>query len=86
MKVKLCTIFFFLILIANLTAAEVPFREGEKLTFTVKYGIISAGEASLQTESSVYLGAPVWRLSTTAKTIPSLIKVIKSRHSRKLVG
>jgi len=43
MKVKFYTIFFFLILMVNLTAMEVPFGEGEKLTFTIKYGLVSAG-------------------------------------------
>jgi len=81
MKVKFSIIFFFLILIANLTAVEVPFYEGETLTFTVKYGIISAGEASLQTESSVYQGSPVWHLSTKAKTYPFFDKIYKVRDT-----
>lgn len=81
MKVKFSIIFFFLILIANLTAVEVPFYEGETLTFTVKYGIISAGEASLQTKSSVYQGSPVWHLSTKAKTYSFFDKIYKVRDT-----
>jgi len=81
MKVKFYTIFFFLILMVNLTAMEVPFGEGEKLTFTIKYGLVSAGEATLEAKSSVYQGSPVWHLSTKAKTYPFFDKIYKVRDS-----
>ncbi|HNV92996.1 MAG TPA: DUF3108 domain-containing protein [Candidatus Cloacimonas sp.] len=79
MKAKLGLTCLLLVLTLNLIAAAVPFRDGEKLTFTVKYGIVSAGEASLQARSSVYQGSPVWYLSTTAKTYPFFDKVYKVR-------
>jgi len=81
MKVKFYTIFFFLILMVNLTAMEVPFGEGEKLTFTIKYGLVSAGEATLEAKSSVYQGSPVWHLSTKAKTYPFFDKIYKVRDT-----
>ena len=68
MKAKLGLTCLLLVLTLNLIAAAVPFRDGEKLTFTVKYGIVSAGEASLQARIDFYQGSPVWYLSTTANT------------------
>ncbi|MBW6514910.1 MAG: DUF3108 domain-containing protein [Candidatus Syntrophosphaera sp.] len=59
-----------LLILAVLSAGLYPvaFKDGEKLTFKVKYGIVSAGEAVLEAKSSSYQGNPVWHLSTTAKT------------------
>ncbi|MDD4309360.1 MAG: hypothetical protein PHO32_03190, partial [Candidatus Cloacimonetes bacterium] len=37
---------------------SVPFMEGEKLSFDVKYGMINAAEATLEARSSVYQGSP----------------------------
>ncbi len=64
MKKFLCLL---LMLIAIAVNAEV-FMDGEKLTFNVKYGFISAAEAILEARTSVYQGAPVWHLSTNAQT------------------
>ncbi len=55
-----------LLIVAALNAQS--FMDGEKLTFTIKYGFISAGEATLEARTSVYQGAPVWYLSTNART------------------
>jgi len=49
-------------------SARAPFQNGEKLIFDIKYGIVSAGEASLEVQSSHYQGIPVWHLITTART------------------
>ncbi|MDY0152378.1 MAG: DUF3108 domain-containing protein [Candidatus Cloacimonas sp.] len=57
----------------------VPFMDGEKLTFDVKYGIINAGEATLEARTSLYQGNPVWYLSTNAKTHTFFDKVFKVR-------
>lgn len=48
--------------------SSVAFRDGEKLTFNVKYGFVSAGEATLEARSSNYQGKDVWYLSTNART------------------
>lgn len=32
----------------------VPFQDGEKLTFNVKYGLVSAGSAVMEARSSTY--------------------------------
>ncbi|MDD2332098.1 MAG: DUF3108 domain-containing protein [Candidatus Cloacimonetes bacterium] len=43
-------------------------RDGEKLKFDVKYGIVSAAEATLELKTSYYQGTPVWLISSNAKT------------------
>lgn len=58
---------------------SVPFMDGEKLTFDVKYGIINAAEASLEAKSAVYQGKPVWQLTTNARTHPFFDSVFKVR-------
>nr|MDK2850539.1 hypothetical protein [Candidatus Cloacimonadota bacterium] len=63
---KRTTLILLLFLAASLQAQV--FMDGEKLTFNVKYGIISAAEATLEARTSVYQGAPVWYLSTNAST------------------
>ncbi|MCB5264610.1 MAG: DUF3108 domain-containing protein [Candidatus Cloacimonetes bacterium] len=55
------------------------FMDGEKLTFKVKYGIVSAAEATLEARTSVYQGTPVWYLSTNAKTYSFFDKFFKVR-------
>ncbi|MEN6445227.1 MAG: DUF3108 domain-containing protein [Candidatus Cloacimonas sp.] len=77
MRTKLVLFGLFLICLINLSAATVPFMDGEKLTFTIRYGIVNAGEASLQARSYVYQGSPVWHLSTTANTYPFFNKIYK---------
>jgi hypothetical protein len=61
-------LFVVLLLITALALNAQVFMDGEKLTFNVKYGIISAAEATLEVRTSVFQGAPVWYLSTNAKT------------------
>ena len=48
----------------------VAFQDGEKLTFNVKYGLVSAGSAVMEARSSTYQGRSVWYLSTNARTHP----------------
>jgi hypothetical protein len=57
----------------------VAFMDGEKLTFSVKYGLISAAEATLEAKTASYNGTPVWSLSTKARTYPFFDKVFKVR-------
>ncbi len=52
----------------SMTLSAAVFMDGEKLTFNVKYGIVSAAEATLEASPSVYQGTPVWHLSTNART------------------
>ncbi|MCB5229012.1 MAG: DUF3108 domain-containing protein [Candidatus Cloacimonetes bacterium] len=50
--------------------ANVAFRDGEKLVFTVRYGLVHAAEATLEAKSTSYGGKSTWLLSTDAKTYP----------------
>lgn len=66
-------------LFASLSAQV--FMDGEKLTFNVKYGIISAAEATIEAKSTVYQGKPAWYLSTKARTHPFFDKFFKVRDT-----
>ncbi len=59
--------------------ANVAFRDGEKLVFTVKYGIVSAAEATLEAKSSSMNGRSAWNLSTDARTYPFFDAFFKVR-------
>ncbi len=53
--------------------------EGEKLTFTIKYGVISAAEATLEIKSTTLENQPVWLISSNARTYPFFDSVFKVR-------
>lgn len=59
--------------------ANVAFRDGEKLVFTVKYGIVNAAEATLEAKSSSMNGRSAWNLSTEARTYPFFDPFFKVR-------
>lgn len=71
--------FVFVILLIALSLQAQVFMDGEKLTFNVKYGIVSAAEATLEARTSIYQGEPVWYLSTNAKTHSFFDKFFKVR-------
>jgi len=60
-------------------SANVAFRDGEKLVFSVKYGIVSAAEAILEAKSSSMNGRSAWNLSTEARTYPFFDAFFKVR-------
>ncbi len=70
---------FILLLICLAGLQAMPFMDGEKLTFKVKYGLIHPAEATLEARTATYLDAPVWQLTTSAKTYPFFDKVFKIR-------
>ena len=59
----------------------VAFRDGESLTFSVKYGVVSAGEVTMSARSDTYQNNPVWHLQTTARTYPFFDSVFKVRDN-----
>jgi len=66
---------------ANLNAV---ITDGEKLVFNIKYGVISAAEASLEIKSSSLNDKPVWLITSNAKTysfFDSMFKVRDVVHS-----
>ncbi|MEF3694919.1 MAG: DUF3108 domain-containing protein [Candidatus Cloacimonadota bacterium] len=49
-------------------AQQVPFRDGEKLVFNVRYGVVNAAQATVEAGSSSFQGVPVWHLRINANT------------------
>lgn len=66
-----------LMLIAQATA--LAFRDGEKLVFGVKYGLVSPAEATITANNSTYQGVPVWYLKIEAHTHNFFDTVFKIR-------
>lgn len=59
--------------------SNMAFREGEKLVFTVKYGLVHAAEATLEVKSAKHAGRDVWHLTTNARTYPFFDSLFKVR-------
>jgi len=55
--------------------------DGEKLTFNVKYGVISAAEATLSVKSSNLGDKPVWLITSNAKTYSFFDSIFKVRDT-----
>lgn len=68
-----------MLMLIGFPLGAVPFMDGEKLSFDVKYGLINAAEASLEVKSNTYQGNPVWLLTTNAKTHPFFDSVFRVR-------
>jgi len=51
-----------------LQAQVVSFKPGEKVTYTIQYGIITAGNATLNLDSDILNGKEVWHSKLTART------------------
>lgn len=77
---KTTKLIILILLLATLQSlAALAFQDGEKLTFNVKYGVVSAGAAVLEVKSSTYQGRDVWYLSTNARTHPFFDSFFKVR-------
>lgn len=63
-------LYLILMALALPLSSNVAFRDGEKLVFTVKYGVVHAAEAILEAKTSTLSGREVWHLSTNARTYP----------------
>ncbi len=57
-----------LITIMSSAFATNNLRDGEKLVFDIKYGVVSAAEASLELNSMTFQGEPVWQIVSNAST------------------
>ena len=79
MKVKPRMYLLLIICLFSTSLFALPFQDGEKLTFSVKYGIIKAGTATFEAKSSTYQNRPVWHLCITAQTYPFFDVVYKIR-------
>ncbi len=63
---KKCLTFLLVILAVQVFAN--PLREGEKLVFDIKYGIVSAAEATLELNSINHGGTSAWQIKSETKT------------------
>lgn len=76
-----------IILIAVMTAGlfasslKATITDGEKLTFNIKYGVVSAAEASLEIRSSTFNDKPVWLITSNAKTYSFFDSFFKVRDT-----
>ncbi len=69
-------IFFFILISIYLTA----FENGEKLTFDIKYGVITAGEATLKIKETTYKDTiPCYLIESLSKTNSFFDKIYKVR-------
>lgn len=55
--------------------------DGERLTFNIKYGVISAAEATLSVNSSTLDDKPVWLIASNAKTYSFFDAMFKVRDT-----
>ncbi|MEI6049011.1 MAG: DUF3108 domain-containing protein [Bacteroidota bacterium] len=68
MKKILYIISFTIIISSSGKSQTVSYKVGEKIIYTVQYGIISAGTASLELDSETFNGKEVWHSKLLAKT------------------
>jgi hypothetical protein len=66
--------------LVHLFPQQVPFGEGEKLTFAIQYGLIYAGDATLEVRNIAVLdGVRAYRIMSSARTSKSFDIVFKVR-------
>ena len=70
-----------LFLICSFSSLRAIITDGEKLTFSVNYGIISAAEATLEIKSSTLSDTPIWLITSNAKTYSFFDSVFKVRDT-----
>lgn len=63
------------------TSLKAAIIDGEKLTFNIKYGVVSAAEATLELRSSTLEDKPVWLITSNAKTYPFFDSFFKVRDT-----
>jgi hypothetical protein len=67
-------------IIESLMPAYVPFGEGEKFVFSVQYGIINAGQATMEIKNIAEIdGIPCYRIVSDARTNRVFSKIFKVR-------
>lgn len=73
------TILSILAIIIVIQVSALAFRDGEKLVFGVRYGLVTPAEATITANSSTYQGVPVWYLKIEAHTHNFFDAVFKIR-------
>lgn len=69
---------FVLLIILSITSLH-AFKDGEKLTFDIKYGLVTAGQAVLETKSITFNNIPAWRITSDTQTNTFFDKLFKVR-------
>ena len=57
-----------LVISAIANGQAVSYKTGEKVTYTIQYGIITAGNATLELDSQTFNGKEVWHSKLSART------------------
>ena len=70
-------LFFFLLFINCLYSTNL--QNNERLVFDIKYGVINAGEATLNIQKTEYRDQDAWRIFSTANTNSFFDRVFKVR-------
>ena len=76
-QIFFCLIFTMISLL--LGCNESALVDGERLIFDIRYGMISAGEATLNLQKSNFQGNEVWRIWSTAETNSFFDRVFRVR-------
>jgi len=58
---------------------EAALVDGERLVYDIKYGVVTAGEATLNLQKREYQGNDIWRIFTTAETNSFFDRVFRVR-------
>lgn len=74
---------FFVFLLACTLLVARPYQENEKLYFNINYGVITAGEATLEVIPSHYNSIPCFMFKSTARTKPFFDSVFTVRDELK---
>ena len=69
----------FLIMFQILGADINQLKDGERLVFDIKYGVVTAGEAALNLQKVEYQDNEVWKITSTAETNSFFDKVYRVR-------
>jgi len=77
MKLKFFILIFLLSVALYIYCDPLP--EREKLVYDIKYGVITAGEATLDLQRTTYQDKDVWQIQVTAKTNSFFDKMFKVR-------
>jgi hypothetical protein len=61
-------LFFLMMLIPTVDGQVISYKPGEKVYYTIHYGLITGGEASLELKNDSLSGQRVWKSSMIART------------------
>jgi len=77
MRLKSFMLIFLLCVVLHIYCDPLP--DTERLVYDIKYGVITAGEASLDLQKTTYQGKDVWQIQVNAKTNSFFDKMFRVR-------